>query len=317
MKARWLGVVLALGAYDVHAATLNIDGEVYARNSAQLLPPQVDDLFQFTITQLAPDGSLVKRGQVVVAFDASELTKSLAEKTSKLQEKQRELEKLSLDQAERERTTHLATEQARAELDKAQRKTEQPPELIAGIEYRKLVNARTLAQRSFQLAQQTEAAQRAARVAERRLLNSETRQLTDDVARISASLTEMNLVAPRDGLMLHKSSFSGEKFDIGAKVWKGQSVAEIPDMASLAVRAELPERDYRQVHAGQVARIRLEGSGAVFPARIAGIGRAVRSKSSVQPVPVLDVEITLDKPDPRLKPGMTVRLEVDAAKDPA
>ncbi|MET0289529.1 MAG: HlyD family efflux transporter periplasmic adaptor subunit [Pseudoxanthomonas sp.] len=298
------------------AATVTLDGEVYSRSSAQLLPPPVDDLFQFTITQLAPDGSLVKHGQVVVAFDASELTKNLAEKTSKLQEKQRELDKLTLDQASRTRTEHLATEQARAELDKAQRKTAQPQELIAGIEYRKLVNARTLAERAFKLAQQTETAQAAARTAERSLLNAETRQLQDDVDRLTTGLAAMNLTAPRDGLILHKSGFDGQKFDVSSQVWKGQSVAEIPDLNALAVRAQLPERDFRQVRAGQGAHVRLEGSGAVFPAKIVSIGRAVRSKSSVQPIPVLDVEINLDKADPRLKPGMSVRVEVDA-KDPA
>ncbi len=316
MKRLWLAFALLAGARMVHAATVTLDGEVYSRSSAQLLPPPVDDVFQFTITQLAPDGSLVKRGQVVVAFDANELTKSLAEKSSKLQEKQRELDKLTLDQASRTRTEHLATEQARAELDKAQRKTAQPQELIAGVEYRKLVNARTLAQRTLTLAQQTETAQAAARTAERSLLDAETRQLQDEVDRLRTGLAAMNLTAPRDGLILHKSGFDGQKFDVGSQVWKGQSVAEIPDLDALAVRAQLPERDFHHVRAGQPTHVRLEGSDAVFPATIVGIGRAVRSKSSVQPIPVLDVEINLDKVDPRLKPGMSVRVDVDT-RDPA
>ncbi|WCE06079.1 efflux RND transporter periplasmic adaptor subunit [Pseudoxanthomonas sp. JBR18] len=311
MRAWLFGLILALSATPLHATTLAIDGEVYARSSAQLLPPQVDELYEFTITQLAPDGSMVERGQVVVAFDTSELAKTLAEKSSKLQEKRRELDKLTLDQAERARTAHLVTEQARAELDKARRKTAQPKELIAGVDYQKLVNARTLAQASYTLAEQTEAAKATARAAERRVLDAQTRQLNNDVTRLKTSLAAMTLTAPRPGLMLHKSSFSGEKFDIGAKVWKGQSVAEIPDLSTVAVRAELPERDFRRIHPGQTAQIRLEGSGAVFPARVVGIGRTVRSKSGVQPIPILDVELRLDKADARLKPGMSVRVEVN------
>ncbi|SEM16064.1 Multidrug resistance efflux pump [Pseudoxanthomonas sp. GM95] len=313
----WLCIALWMASGAASAASLTLDGEVYSQRSALLMPPPVDELYQFNVTQLAPDGSTVKQGQVVVTFDTSELTKSLAEKTSKLQEKQRELDKLVLDQASRARTEHLATEQARAELDKAQRKTQQPQELIAGVEYRKLVNARTLAQRSFALAQQTETAQTAARTAERHLLDAETRQLQNEVERLRTGLESMQLIAPRDGLIMHKSGFDGEKFDVGSQVWKGQSVAEIPDLSVLAVRAQLPERDYQQVHIGQAAKVRLEGSGAVFPARVLSIARAVRSKSNVQPIPILDVEITLDKADPRLKPGMSVRVDVDTTKDPA
>lgn len=304
---------LLLAYPQVHAASLHIDGEVYARRSAQLLPPQSDDIWQFNITQLAPDGSRVKKGQVVVAFDGSTLVKTLAEKSSKLEEKHREREKLNLDLAERERMQHLKTEQARAELEKAQRKTEQPQELIAGMAYRKLVVARELAQHNLDLAQRSERAAAEQRLQERRLLDAETAQLQADVNRISASLAALNVQAPRDGLMMHKSNFSGQKFDVGNQVWKGQSVAEIPDIATLAIRAQLPERDFRQVHAGMAARVRIEGSGSVYPGKVASVGRAVRSKSTIQPIPILDVEITLDRTDERLKPGISVRVELVAS----
>ena len=43
---------------------------------------------------------------------------------------------------------------------------------------------------------------------------------------------------------------------------------------------------------------------------VASIGRAVRSKSRVQPIPVLDMEVVLDDPSAPLKPGQAVRVEV-------
>src|SRR3546814_7513413 len=49
--------------------------------------------------------------------------------------------------------------------------------------------------------------------------------------------------APRGGLMMHKSNFNREKYDVGSRVYRGQVVAEITDAATLAVRAQLPERD--------------------------------------------------------------------------
>ena len=102
-----LALALLAGTPVAHAATLRVDGEVYAQRSAQLVPPAVDRLWQFNLTQLAPDGSTVKKGDIVVAFDTNELVRQLAEKQSLLQEKKRELENLTLDVAERERSQHL------------------------------------------------------------------------------------------------------------------------------------------------------------------------------------------------------------------
>src|SRR3546814_17222449 len=106
---------------------------------------------QFNTTRLGPDGGPLEKGAVAVAVDASTVLKSLAEKNSKLQEKRRALDRLQLELAERERSSHLETEKASAELEKAARKTEQPQALIADIEYRKLVVARKTAERTLAL----------------------------------------------------------------------------------------------------------------------------------------------------------------------
>src|SRR3546814_5636821 len=92
--------------------------------------------------------------------------------------------------------------------------------------------------------------------------------------------------------------------------WRGQTIAEIPDPATLAVRAGLPGGDYWRGRAGMPVRVRVDGGGGVFPAKVASIGRTVRSKSQVQPIPVMDVEIRLDDPEARLKPGQAVRVEL-------
>ena len=92
------------------------------------------------------------------------------------------------------------------------------------------------------------------------------------------------------------------------------SVAEIPDTTTLAVRAQLPERELTRVKVGVPARIVIEGgAGSALNGRVTAIGRTVRSKSRVQPIPVLDVEIKLDDPRARLKPGQPVRVEIAVA----
>ncbi|SDY19573.1 HlyD family secretion protein [Lysobacter enzymogenes] len=308
-------LALACACAAAGAATpLRVDGEVYARRSSALMPPNIERMWQFSITQLAPDGAPVKRGQAVISFDSSDVIKQLTEKRSQLKEKQSELQKLDLELADRERTERLATAEAQAALEKAKRKTEQPAELIAGVEYRKLVVARQQAERKFELARKRETLSAEQRRQERRLLASERDQLQADVDRLQRSQQAMEVTAPRDGLMMHRSNFEGEKFDVGSQVWVGQTVAEIPDMSTLAVRAELAERDLGQVKVGAPVRIVVEGgAGSVVRGKVASVGRAVRSKSQVQPVPVLDLDVQLDDPRAPLRPGQAVRVEIAAS----
>lgn len=306
-----LVALLSVAAPAASAEVLRIDGEVYAQRSAPLMPPAVDRMWQFNITQLAADGAPVQEGEVVAAFDSSEVMRQLGQKQSQLQAKRRELEKLELDLAERARTTALATAQAEAELEKAQRKTRQPEDLVAALECAKLVEARRRAERRAALTAQRERLAAEQRRQERRFTASELAQLETDVARLQASLSALTLSAPRAGVMMHRSSWSGEKFDVGSQVWMGQTVAEIPDTTTLAVRAELPERDLLRVAEGAPVRIVVEGGGgSAHRGTVAAIGRAVRSKSQVQPVPVLDLEIALDDPAASLRPGQSVRVEL-------
>jgi HlyD family secretion protein len=92
------------------------------------------------------------------------------------------------------------------------------------------------------------------------------------------------------------------------------TVAEIPDLATLAVRAQLPERHFRDVRIGQKARVMADGgAGRALAATVQDIAPAVRSKSRVQPIQVLDVTLALHGDTAGLKPGQTVRVELEEA----
>ena len=315
MKSATLSTGLLLAslaaACPAQSAILRIDGEVYAQRSSQLMPPSVSQMWQFNITQLAPDGSPVKKGDIVVAFDGNELNRQLAETQGQLQEKQRELENLDLDLAERQRSATLATAEAQSQMEKARRKTEQPREIVAALQYDKLINDRRRTEKRAALSAMREKLAAEQRRQERRLTASELAKLQGDVNRLQSSLAALVLPAPRSGIMMHKSSWNGEKFDVGSQIFTGQTFAEIPDDTTLAVRAELPERDLLAVAIGARARIVVEGGGGgAHLGKVVSIGRAIRSKSQVQPIPVLDVEVRLDDPKARLRPGQAVRVEL-------
>src|SRR3546814_20137080 len=111
-----------------------------------------------------------------------------------------------MDMGEGERSSHLETERARAELEKAARKTEQPQELIAGIEYRKLVVARKQAERQLALARELESANAEQRAQELRLVRSEIAPLTAAVAPFGTAPAHLNHAPPPPRIPLDRNN---------------------------------------------------------------------------------------------------------------
>ena len=298
-----------------HADSVRAEGEIIARQSAAISPPAIDGLWMMNITQLSADGAAVKKGEIVASFDGGQLAPKLSEKQSLLKEKQSQRAQLLLELDERQRNEHLATGEARANLDKAQRKASQPKDLVAGIDYRKLLIGLQQAQRRMLLLQRREQLAAEQRLQERRLSQAEVDQLQADVGLLLRSIAALNVVAPRAGVMLHKTGWDGQKFDIGSQAWRGQSIAQIPDLATLAVRADLAERDLTRVALGAKAAIRVEGGlGATLRGNVIEIGHVVHSKSRVQPVPVVEVLIALEAGSARLRPGQPLRVEIAAIR---
>lgn len=305
-----IGVILALFPALAAAQSLRLDGEVFAQRSEQIAPPAIPNVWNLSITELAADGSTLNPGDMVVVFDGNQTQNDLLTQRSQLAEKRSQRDQLLLELAERERNERLATEERRARLDKAQRKATQPETLVRRVDYKKLVIERTEAEELMALTQQRERLAAEQRRQERRLIEADIALLERKIATLEASLAALRIVATQPGIVSHLTSWNGEKFAVGSQVFRGQAVAQIPDMATLAVRTQVNERDLVRVSAGMRARVVSEGGGTALEGRVADIGRVVRSKSRVQPVPVVDVRVELGEASSRLKPGQAVRVEI-------
>src|SRR5690606_26130349 len=130
--------------------------EVFARSSEQVAPPSIPTVWNLNITAFAPDGVPLKPGDMVVVFDGGETQNQPVTVRSQLAEKQSQREQLLLELAERERNEHLATEERRAKLDKAQRKATQPESLVRRVDYKKLVIERAEAEELMALTERRE-----------------------------------------------------------------------------------------------------------------------------------------------------------------
>ncbi|MFC5441141.1 HlyD family secretion protein [Rhodanobacter ginsenosidimutans] len=299
----------------VSAETLEMDGEIYAQRSLAISPPVVDGMWQMTVAQMAGDGDMVKKGDMLVVFEGAEVLKNLTAKQGELAEKVRKREQLRLDLADRAREAELATAQAQAEMEKARRKADQPMDYIARVDYQKLVVARRKAEQRLSLIAHRQHVATLERVAEQRMADEEVVQLEGDVKQLNESFATLTVRAPRDGIVLHQNDWRGGKTDVGSQVWRGQSVAQMPELSTLAVRAALPERDLTHVRQGQRVSVILAGGGdRSLGGSIAEVGGTVHSKSRVAAVPVVDLVVKLDPGRFNLKPGQSVQVRIPVAK---
>lgn len=304
----------AAAVWPTPPARLELDGELVSTDVVAIAPPTIPEVFQFTIAQLVPEGSPVREGQPVAVFEAPGLADRLPERRHQREERRTRLRQLELAQAEAEKADALAVAEAESRADKAARKATQPAELIRRVDYQKLVVDRELADAQAAIAREREAARRRARIAERAELEVELANLDREIAEIEAGLEALAVRAPRAGVVVHRSTWGGEKFQVGNQVFVGLPVAEVADPASLLVRAIVPEAQAALVAAGAAATVVVSGSGSEHAARVVELGRVFRTRSRTQPVIVRDVRLEFERMPAGLKPGAPVRVRLEAAR---
>ncbi|HRQ64850.1 MAG TPA: HlyD family efflux transporter periplasmic adaptor subunit [Xanthomonadaceae bacterium] len=299
--------------------TVRVTGSLESANTARLSPPPVTNIWNYTIAQLVPEGTEVRAGMPVVRFDASQLREQLQTAEAQLNEKRQELAQRRQQNAQTGEERTLETAQRSMEAERALRKAEQPEDLVAGIEYSKLVIDRELtAYRDSRQAEKVGLA-RAVNINAEAAIEAEVERLELDVARIRNEMERMNLRAPRDGVMIVHSDWSGEKFTQNSRIWAGQTVGEIPDLTQMVAKVQVAERLAGELRVGQPARVQLDADpDRVFRGEVVRINPALRQRSRDSAAMVVDAEIAIADPDPDfMRPGMSLKAEVVTATLPA
>lgn len=292
---------------------LRVPGSLESADSARLTVPAPSQMFwNFSIERLLPDGSRVRRGQTVVAIDTAALRDRLRQVEAELEQKRSELTQLEARRTQASEERRLRLEERRMQAEKARRKAEQPEALVPGVEYRKLTIDRRLAEwlaarepERSRLAEQAELNAIAALRAEIDRMSLERQQIQRD-------LDAFQIKAPRDGMVVVRSDFSGEKFTQNSRVWPGQTIAEIPDLDRMVARVEVPERHAGRIATGMPARIVLDADpDRVFTGTIRRIHPTLRQRARESAAMVIDAEIAIEQPDPAfMRPGMSLIAEI-------
>ncbi len=292
-----------------------VSGTLSSTQAVSIGPPQVEEIWDYKISFMAPEGAPVKAGQPVLGFDTSELEQKLQEKMAERDSAQKELEKRQTNFEISQHDAGLQLAEAEARQRRAQLKVDVPPELVATKELAKSRQDLALASREIAYLKDKTRLEDLQGRTEVGALAKRRDRAAGRVQEMEDAIRRMTVPAPRDGTVVYVATDNGEKKKIGDSCWRGQSVLEIPDLGRMQADGEVDEADAGRVAPGQRVTLRLDSHpDDVFTGRVRLTGGTVRSHSETNPLKVVRLEIDLDRTDPQLmRPGMrflgTVEIE--------
>jgi RND family efflux transporter MFP subunit len=273
----------------------------------------------FRIGWLAPDGSLVKQGDVVIRFDPSALEKRLVDAQDDLRSARLQMEKEQLSGLSEVRKLEKDAAIARVELEQASQFQKKDSEIFSRSEIIESDIDQQLASERQKHAEGSQHTHERLTGTEVALLQIKVRQAESKIQQARAGLQALAVTAPHDGVLILKRNWRGDTTRVGDNVWNGQPLAEIPDLSTMEAEVYVLEADAGGLKAGKPATVAVESApGVTYPARIQRVDTLAKPRIPGSPVQYFAVTLELSKTDPQvMKPGQRVQamLLLDQRKD--
>jgi multidrug efflux pump subunit AcrA (membrane-fusion protein) len=310
------GDVLTVRRGDFRSTVL-LTGELKAERAVDLLVPR-SPTWQVQLRWLVEDGSDVASGEPVVEFDSSQFSSDLEEKLLSRSEKINELQRLAAENQVAEAEKRLAIDKAEAELERARGRADVPPELLSGREYQE--RQLELERAELELAKAREDLQStlASQAAEVAMKEIDLEGAEREIAIARQAVESMRLAAPEAGIfVVQEHPWEGRKLQEGDMVHVGQTVARLPDLSTMQVVAALSDVDDGRVRPGMAATCTLDTyPDRPFPCRVRGVAPVARESARASLLRFFQVDVELLDRDPgRMRPGMSVKVEVVVAEE--
>lgn len=303
---------------DFHV-TVKSNGELASAQTAFLSPPSVNGMWRYKLSFLMPEGTPVKKGQMIARFETNKITDKLKQKKDKLSTITKELENLVLQQEKDMEDIKVQLASREVQFRKAKRKAAQVDDTTSKIESQKLKIDLDIATQDLALYKQ-----KVDRLAAKSKLSLSIKQkekdnLQAEVDALMGDLAKLTVKAPKDGLLVHASNYEGDKFAIGDTLHTGQNFAEIPSLEQMIVKAKISERNLGRLKTGMMVEIVLDANPEIkYAGELTKLGSVIKAKAKNNPEKVIDAEIAINQPDHKImRPGMIARLSVviDTHKD--
>lgn len=301
--------------------------EISVTNTGELIPERSMDIrgpdiirnkfFRVApvrITDLLPEGTMVKKGDYIATLDRSGYDNTLKDEIDKLTRLKSDYEMKLLDTAMvlntlRDEIKNQLFEVEEAKITVAESKYEPPAtQRLDAMELDKAGRVLEQKRKLYTL-------NRAQTSLETKSLRQSLREQNDRVRDLQALLGSFTITSPADGMLTYKKDRTGNKIKAGS-MWMpfDPVIATLPDFSSFDSKTYVSEIDVSKVKKGQTVEVGIDAfSGKMMQGKvesIANIGEVLPNSDSK----VFEVMIRLDESDPSLKPSMTTTNKIVIGK---
>lgn len=291
---------------------VNATGELEAKNSEEIKGPsgmRAANIYQTTITDMVPEGTVVKAGEYVAKLDPTELSTKLKEAQTEIEKIETQLEQAKIDTAIelrglRDQLINLKFGMEEKKLQLEQSKYE--PQMViqqAQIDLERAKRDFDQLEKKYELTQTKSVAQVNEILASLRQQEIKRKQLAD----LSGNFT---IMAPKDGMVIYARNWNG-KVGPGSQIstWN-PVVAELPDLSIMISKTYVNEVDISKVAKGQDVKVKVDAfsdreyDGSVI--QVANVGEQLRGYDSK----VFEVTVLINEVDSIMRPAMTTSNEI-------
>lgn len=299
-------------SFDIEAPAF---GELQAAASTPISVPQIrtGGLKVFWIVK---NGRMVRKGDTLVEFDASELIQQSQETNSNLEATLRQLEVTVLRGNSDTGQVVVDREIAEMELEKARTQAPKDSEIFTRNEIIEgELNIDLSTTKVNELGGKVDS-KKSLNNTSQRILVIERRQHEKKRDMLRESLGSLKILAPHDGLVLHKKEgWWMEGTSVGDTRWPGTTILTIPDISTLKARVYVLESDAGNLKIGQKGYITVDSHpGRRFNVVVERMETLARPLEKQSPVKYFEALLTIEaEADEILRPGKLVRARINVA----
>lgn len=280
------------------------DGYLRAVKSTPLAAPLQSDGAQ-KIAWLAPDGSRVKQGDIVIRFDPTEFEKKLRDGETDRASAEAKIEKERVLAASavrgRARTADLST----AELEKTRAFQATDPTIFSKNQIIESGIDEALLKARVSHAAQAKGIESTLSQSKVDLITVEKKKADLQITQARQSLQALEIRAPHDGIVVFESDWRGNLPHVGDSVFPGQTIARLPLLEEMEADVFVLEADAGGLAVGNVASVVLEAHpDPPYEAKIKRVDTLAKPRVREVPIQYFGATLELSRTVPELmKPG--------------
>ena len=296
--------------------TARLHGTVAAVESYTVLAPRLSGQMTGTmvITGIAPNGSRVRKGDILVEFDRQNQMKTVLDRQAEYDNLVQQIRKKQADQEAARAADETELKTAEVDLQSA-RVEMRKNEVVSRIQAE--INKQNLAEAEARLKQvnDTRALKREAAAAELRILEIQRDRAQKAVTYAQNNIEKMTVRSQLDGLVVLTPIYKGTRMvdpQEGDEVRPGGGIMLVVDPSAMQVVARLNQVDVAQVRTGMNTEVRLDAyPDLVFPGivdRISAIGTSSQYSKRIR---YFAAVISIRGSHPKLLPDLTAAVDVE------